>query len=298
MKTLRNRRIATVLFALVFVIGAPLVAFGQTVEDSLKRAKELYASASYEEALQLLDALKDSTPSTEASAYQVFCLVALGRKHEARTAIEAIVKTDPLYRPAEGLVSPRIRSFFDDVRKPHVPAAARESYAKGKAAFDHKDWAIALAEFDRTIALADEAAALDPSVGDLKTLAGGFRDLAKSALKPQPPAPAPTPAAPAPATEPTVYSQSNTNVVKPVPVAKPLPPWHPTPVEARMSFSGEIELLINEQGQVVSVKLLRTVNPRYDASLLDAAKLWTFQPATKDGVPVRYRYGVTVNLGK
>ena len=244
----------------------------------------------------MLDALKDSTPSTEASAYQVFCLVALGRKDEARTAIEAIVKADPLYRPSEGQVSPRIRAFFDEVRKPHVPAAARESYAKGKAAFDRKDWANALAEFDRTISLVDEASAQDPSVADLKTLAGGFRDLAKTALLP-PPKPTPAPVA-APPPEPVVYGASDAGVVKPVPVAKPLPPWHPTPVETRMNFSGEIELLINEQGKVLSVKLIRTVNPRYDVELLEAAKLWTFQPATKDGVPVRFRYGVTVNLGK
>ena len=290
----RNRkRIITAGLALAIVIGGPTVAFAQ---DALKRAKDLYASASYEEALQLLDTLKDSTPSTEASAYQVFCLVALGRKDEAKTAIEMIVKTDPLFRPTEGQVSPRIRSFFDEVRKPHVPVAARESYAKGKAAFDRKDWATALAEFDRTMSLVDEATVTDPSVGDLKTLASGFRDLARNALKPAAPPP-PVPVA-APPPEPVVYGPVHTNVIKPVPVAKPLPAWHPTPMETKMVFSGELELIIDEMGKVLSVKLIRTVNPRYDPSLLEAAKLWTFQPATKDGVPVRYRYSVAVNLNK
>lgn len=290
----RNRkRIITAGLALAIVVGGPAVAFAQ---DALKRAKDLYANASYEEALQLLDTLRDSTPSTEASAYQVFCLVALGRKDEARNAIEAIVKADPLFRPSEGLVSPRIRSFFDEVRKPHVPVAARESYAKGKAAYDRKDWKTAVAEFDRAVTLVDEAVAADPSVGDLKTLAVGFRDLARTALLP-PPKPTPTPVA-APPPEPTIYGPAQTNVVKPVPVAKPLPPWHPTSVEAKMAFSGEIELIIDEFGKVLSVKLIRTVNPRYDQSLLDAAKLWTFQPATKDGVAVRYRYSVAVNLNR
>ena len=289
--TRTRKRIITAGLSLAIVIGGPAVAFAQ---DALKRAKDLYASASYEEALQLLDTLKDSTPSSEASAYQVFCLVALGRKDEARSAIETIVKADPLFKPAEGSVSPRIRSFFDEVRKPHVPVAARESYAKGKAAFDRKDWKSAVAEFDRTLLLVAEAVVTDPSVGDLKTLATGFRDLASNAAKPAPP-PSPSPVA-SPPPAPVVYGPVNTNVVKPVPVAKPLPPWHPTPVEAKMAFSGELELVIDELGKVASVKLIRTVNPRYDASLLDAAKLWTFQPATKDGVPVRYKYSVVVNL--
>src|SRR5262245_54483661 len=289
----RKPRIITAGLALAIVIGAPTAVFAQ---DSLKRAKDLYASASYEEALQLLDTIKESTPSTEASAYQVFCLVALGRKVEAKAAIEAMVKADPAYRPSEGEVSPRIRSFFDEVRKPLLPSAVRESYAKGKSAYDRKDWATALRDLDRAIKLVDEASVTDPTLGDIKDLAVGFRDLARAALLPKP-SPTPTPVA-APPPEPVVYGPTNTNVVKPVPVAKPLPPWRPSPIEAKMAFSGELELVIGEQGNVLSVKLIRTVNPRYDQSLIDAAKLWTFQPATKDGVPVRYRYSVAINLGK
>ena len=291
-----SRRILAILIAAACLVGAPSPALAQRVDDALKHAKDLYASASYEEALQVLDTLKDNSPSTEASAYSVFCLVALGRKDEAKSAIEAIVKADPLYRPSEGQVSPRIRAFFDEVRKPHLPEAARDSYAKGKAAFDRKDWRTAAAEFDRTLTLVDEAAALDPSVGDLKVLAGGFRDLAKNASLPSPtPTPAPV-AAPPPAA--VIYGPGNASVVKPVPVAKPLPAWHPTPVEAKMNFSGEIELVIDEQGKVISSSIVRTVNPRYDPALLEASKSWTFQPATKDGVPVRYRYTVMVNLNR
>src|SRR4030095_8189174 len=108
--TKSRKRVITAGRARAIVIGGPTVAFAQ---DALKRAKDLYASASYEEALQLLDTLKDSTPSSEASAYQVFCLVALGGKDEAKAAVEAIVKSDPLYKPADGQVSPRVRAFFD-----------------------------------------------------------------------------------------------------------------------------------------------------------------------------------------
>ena len=60
-------------------------------QDQLSKAKGFYASADYEEALTLLETLKGNAASTEAAAYQVFCLVALGRRDEARVAIEAIV---------------------------------------------------------------------------------------------------------------------------------------------------------------------------------------------------------------
>src|SRR5678815_1774596 len=112
------------LIALTLVVSFPGWAGAQenstrgATVDALSRVRALYESADYEQALQLLDSIKGQTSSSDVSAYQVFCLVALGRKDEARTAIESIVKVDPLYRPAEGQVSPRIRTYFDDVRKP------------------------------------------------------------------------------------------------------------------------------------------------------------------------------------
>jgi TonB family protein len=274
-------------------VSAPAAAAAQ---DVLSRAKDLYASAAYEEALQLLASVKDQPVSTEVSAYQVFCLVALGRRDDARAAIEAIVRADPMFRPPDGQVSPRIRAFFDEVRKPLLAEVARASYAKGKAAFDRKEWAPALAEFDRTLALLDEAGATDAGGADLKTLAAGFRDLAIAASQPPPtPPPQPAPAAP-PA--PAVYGDGEPGVIRPVLLSKQLPDWRPNSVEAKLAFSGEMELVIGEDGRVLSAVLLRSVHPRYDPALLQAAKAWTFRPAIRDGVPVRYRYKVDVRLGK
>jgi TonB family protein len=287
------------------LLAVPATAAAQ---DALARAKGLYASAEYEEALQLFESLKGRTPSTEVSAYQVFCLVALGRSTEAKAAIMGIVRQDPLFRPSEAQASPRVRGFYEDVRRPLLPEVVRQLYTSAKAAYDRKDWEPALADFDRVIALADEITETEPGLTDLRTLALGFRDLTKAALAPPPPPPAPAPAAPPkpPVTvktsvpaEPQVYGVDNLDVKKPMVLSQPMPPWRPaTPTEEKMRFSGALELLINEDGKVMSVKLIESVHPRFDASLLEIARTWTFKPATKDGKPVMYRYAVGVTLGR
>jgi len=285
----------TLAIACFLLTSSPAKAWAQ---DALARAKGLYATADYEEALQLLGTLKGKSLTTEAEAYQVFCLYALGRKDEARTAIESIVKTDPLFRPAEGQVSPRIRTYFDDVRKPLLPTVVRQSYASAKASFDKKDWAPALTEFQRVIALVDEMGGSDQGAADLRTLAVGFRDLAKAALEP-PPTPTPTPTPPpvaAPPAAPVIYSDADQGLTRPFAVNKMLPEWRPNIVEAKMSFAGTIECIIGTDGKVESAKMTKSVNPRYDTALVEAAKFWTFQPASKNGVPVKYRYVLNIKL--
>ena len=98
------RTTPVLLLALVFMWtlspGRSLVvAAGQ---DSLARAKDLYSSAAYDEALAMLDGLQaGSSAGASASAaedsgriaaevwlYQAFCLLALGRTDEAKKVIE------------------------------------------------------------------------------------------------------------------------------------------------------------------------------------------------------------------
>ncbi len=289
------------LLAVLVFVSVPCAAYAQ---DALAKAKGFYESADYEEALQLLETLKGRPSNSEAAAYRVFCLVALGRRDEAKAAVESLVRVDPLYRPSTGQVSPRLRTFFEDIRKPLLPDLARQSYASAKAAFDAKSWATAVSEFDRVLALLGEIASDDAGVADLRTLSVGFRDLARAAVpppapKPEPPpqpTPTPTPAKPA---EPSIYGAEHADVKRPTPISKEMPLWMPAnATEERGNFIGALELVINEAGKVASVKLIDGVHPRYDQELLKAAAKWTFRPATKNGVPVTYRYTIAVQLGK
>ena len=112
----RVARRFTVALASAFLVAASDVAD----QDALTRAKDLYASAAYDDALAVLDQLKldSSSPDVvEAGQYRAFCLLALGRSDEGRKAIAGIVEADPLFQPAETQMSPRLVTVFRDVTK-------------------------------------------------------------------------------------------------------------------------------------------------------------------------------------
>jgi TonB family protein len=77
-----------------------------------------------------------------------------------------------------------------------------------------------------------------------------------------------------------------------------MPVWQPrNDVEKRRVFSGMIEVLVDEKGDVVSIVMVRSVHAQYDKELVAYAKKWKFKPATRDGVAVRYRKPFDIRLG-
>src|SRR5262245_60968669 len=219
----------TTLLARVFAF--PTLA---TAGDALSTARELYASAAYEDALAILNKMPPNQPieqSRAADQYRALCLLALGRNAEAEHAIEAVIAGDPSFRPAAD-VSPRVRATFSDVRRRVLPALIQQTYTSAKGAFDRKEFASAASTFNQMLVMMTdpdvEAAAAKPPLADLRTLASGFRDLAAAAAAPPPPPPpppAPEPAAPIPPVPavPRVYTLADGEVVPPVTIRQQLP---------------------------------------------------------------------------
>jgi tetratricopeptide (TPR) repeat protein len=291
-------RIAAALIAIISVARTAVA------QDPLAHAKDLYASAAYEEALAVLEAMPQGSSAIqgiEVAGYRVFCLFALGRSDEARRAIETLVQENPLYHPSETAASPRLRTFFEDVRRPLLPAIVQRSYGEAKAAFDRKEWDTAAAAFDRVLALVDEPGVADQQgVADMRTLAEGFRDLSRAnVVPPAPPAassPAP-PAAPPVASAPRTYDATDNSVTHPVVIKQTMPTWRPpTPGDGRREFLGVLELMIDEEGTVTSAVMRKPAHPMYDGILMEAARTWKYRPATKGGAPVRYKHLVEVRL--
>jgi TonB family protein len=277
--------------------------------DDLATARELYASAAYEEALTALNRARTSGVSAaDALAVEetrAFCLLALGRSLEAQNAIEALVTADPLYRPAADL-SPRVRTAFSDVRRRMLPTIIPQQYAKAKAAYDRKDWTAAAETFAQVLsAIADPDIAhlaSQPPLSDIRTLAAGFQELAVKSMPPPPlpvtPTASPTTvvgqtsgggapaAASAPARVARVYTALDAKVVAPGVIRQDLPPFN-----GRLQgvTSGSLEIVVNELGLVESAKVLDSVSPQYDRIAIDATRNWRYRPAMLDGMVVKFR---------
>jgi len=293
---------------------------------SVAAARELYASADYRGALDMLDRLATANPSPpdrqSIDLYRTFCLVALGRTTEAEEAVAAMITRDPLYRPADSEVPPRLRSMFSDKRRVLLPGIIQSRYEGAKAAFDRNDYKTAADEFTQVLlALADPDIAREAGhtpLTDLRVLSIGFKDLAFRAIAPpaapvvpppvppspmaSAPAPAPAPLPPALVQEsparavpktPRIYESEDTGVIAPVIVNQDIPPLH-RPITAERN--GVVVVVINEAGRVESAVIAQSFDAYYDLLLLQAAKRWRYRPATREGVPVKYRKGVQLTL--
>ena len=106
------------ILAIALIIITPSAVFA---DDSLATARDLYASAAYEDALAMLGRLNTTGLRNDdgrvADQYRALCLLALGKTSEASQAIESVVAADPAYHPTDGEVSPRVRAVFSDVRR-------------------------------------------------------------------------------------------------------------------------------------------------------------------------------------
>lgn len=282
----------------VCLVGAAATATGQ---DLLDPVRLLYASAEYEEALTTLGRLRsDAAPdaTTEIDRYRALCLIALGRSAEADKAIEAIVKADPLYQPEPADASPRVRSAFDEVRRRLLPGIVRSSYAEAKAAYDREEFEDAAQQLEQTLRVLDDPdAGSNADLADLRILIAGFLDLSKAAVRKTAAAPGPAPATPGAGPDPSAAAPIPPTIVEPVALRQDLPPWTVSSSSAlRGEFRGMIEVDIDERGNVTLATLTDSVHPMYDPLLLNAARDWQYQPARRNGQPVKSRKRVEVVL--
>ena len=275
-------------------------------QSGLAGAKQLYLAASYEEALALLDQIPESDDrgaAIDVMQYRAFCLLALQRAADARTAIEALYSADPTFQVANTQASPRTQAVFVEVRRAKLPDIVQQAYAEAKEAYARKDDR-STTQFDAVLALLDDPDMAGKVLPDFRTVVEGFRDLSK-AVRPAPslppastvrvppgagsrPSPGPPEAPPVPA--PPV-------IVPPVALTRSMPAWHPSdPADRARVFSGEVQVDVNERGDVMSAVMITSVNPVYDRLLLRAAREWTFTPGTRGGVASPFVVNVRIRL--
>jgi hypothetical protein len=92
-----------------------------------------------------------------------------------------------------------------------------------------------------------------------------------------------------------LYSSADSGVAPPVAVKRQMPEWPPQPATERERH-GQVELRINEKGEVVYATLRRATIDAYDRAFMANLQSWRFKPAIRDGQAVRYRLLVDVEV--
>ena len=300
MKTL----VALALAAMI-VVGRPA---GLHAQELLIKAKQLYESASYSDALSVLKQAVTTSDIVEVEKYRALCFLALGQQRDAEQALEQLAIARPFIALDASEVSPRLVTLYAEVRKRTLPAAAKQMYQRARTTFDEGSYADAAAQFKDVVTLAESAPQEHAELmSELRMLAAGFVRLAETSMKvPEPASPTPAPpsprssadAAPAPANRDTsaasnadiIYDATNREVTPPVSVNRVLPPWPRSAAAFRAAaYPGALEVVVGENGTVVAAAMAQTVHPTYDDVLLRATRTWKYTPATVNGRPVKYR---------
>ena len=262
-------------------------------QDSLQQVKDLYANAAYEDALGVLSRLPSSGQRLEIERYRVFCLIALDRTAEAEKAIAGILSEDPLYALDEA--SPRVMDLFNNVKRQSTPQLAKALYAEGKAAMDKKDNDLAVRKFEQMLQLTNDPAIRESTlVSELRLLAGGFLDLAKTPA-PAPATPDKTVSAPAPAAA-TPPSPAG-DITPAFPLRQELPKWVPYDATTRSTeYRGAVKVTISTEGKVEAAEIVTPTDRQYDRLLLNAARSWLYEPARRNGMPIQSEKVVSIYL--
>ena len=185
----------TVAAGLAWALATPPLAQAQTGAHAAAQAAgplqagiALYASASYDEALDAFDAARQIDLALEdrvtLDQHRMLCLLALGRTAAADDAAASLLETKPDFVLTSSDASPRVRARFDETRRRVLPGVVRRVYTDAKRHYDGGDFEAARDGFAQLAQmLADpQVTAADPSFADLGTLTDGFLQLSAAAI--------------------------------------------------------------------------------------------------------------------
>lgn len=99
-----------------------------------------------------------------------------------------------------------------------------------------------------------------------------------------------------PAAEPEGPIRVGGDVMPPEKLAAPPPQYTEIARKARIQGVVIVEAIIDKEGNVTNVKVLKGLPMGLDTAASDAVKKWKFKPATLNGKPVAVIYNLTVNF--
>jgi len=278
------------LIALVLAIAqAPVQTPAGDANAELAAARQLYANAAYDEALERLARVNPPPGlADQVDTYRALCLLALGRSRESEQIIERVLTRNPKYTLDEADVSPRLVIVFRAVRSRLLPVTARNLYSLGRASYEAKKFDVAARQFREVVDLLASEPNPEPGVADLRMLAEGFLKQIDAATAESSNATREIGAGDV-STTGVIYSILDRDVIAPVEISRPVPIMDSPPGGKPGTYQGLVEIVIGETGRVMQVAIRKSIHPSFDADIIAATGHWRFQPATKNGKPVKYR---------
>jgi len=104
------------------------------------------------------------------------------------------------------------------------------------------------------------------------------------------------PEGPPPSAEPTGPIEVGGNVRPPEKISYPQPAYTEIARKARIQGVVIVQAIIDKQGNVTNVKVLKGLPMGLEEAAVEAIKTWKFKPATLNGKPVAVYYNLTVNF--
>jgi Gram-negative bacterial TonB protein C-terminal len=304
MRVARAHWSVPLLCAVVLVCGgAALLA----QEGPLAKARALYDSAAYEEALTVLASLE----APQAQQYRALCLLALGRTQDAKNAVDLLVSGTPLLDLSSEDVPPRFVTLVSEAKKRLVPAIARKTFNEGRDQYRSGEREQAVVKFDLVLSLTEMPGFKETDdAEDLRTLASGFIDLARAtaAARPEPKAAdskaaestSPAGKASEPAAPPALAGVAPAagraaDIVQAVAIRQTIPAV-PSGIAGLGGPTAAVKIAIGPDGKVMAAAMQQTSHPLYDRMVLQAARDWLYTPATLNGKPVASEKVVSIQL--
>ena len=278
--------------ALLLGIAALFVfTVSAAAQEPLAKAKALYDSAAYEEALTVLG----SVNVPEAHQYKALCMLALGRAQDATGAVESLVAATPTFEPSADEVPPRFVTLVSEAKKKLLPGIARRTFTEGREQYRNGDREEALKKFDLVLSLtASPSLKETPDAEDLRTLASGFIELARATAAARP-EPAKAAAEPVKVTETAPSVASMPDVIQPTAIRQPIPPI-PRGLNGLAGPTASVRVEIGADGKVLGAVMQQSAHPLYDRIVLQAAREWLYTPAMLNGRAVPSEKVVTIQL--
>ena len=305
MRLSRSYRSLPILCVVVLLCGGVAVLAQQ---EPLAKAKALYDSAAYEEALTVLASLE----VPQAQQYKALCMLALGRTQDAKNVVDRLVSATPLLDLSSEDVPPRFMTLVAEAKKRLVPSIARKTFNEGRDQYRSGDRQQAVARFDLVMSLTEVPGFKETAdAEDLRTLASGFIDLSRAttaAAHPEPKvedpkseeSPSPAAKAPEPVGTPALAqlapaAEHSADVTQAVAIRQTIPAV-PSGIAGLGGPMAAVKIAIGPDGKVRAASMQQTSHPLYDRLVLQAAREWLYTPATLNGKPVASEKVVSIQL--